>query len=197
LPKNHALGRTPTKLTQNIGVTNADDTPTARGDTSPCISLYAAETLTGRSRRTLWRKVADGTLPRGPDDAQGRATVPWLALSPWLKLPPGEPTQALVLTADAGVASAQAELGEALLQAGAAGGAVYWFQLAAKQGAGDAMHWLAMCHLRGEGCEASLPQGMVWLAKAAGAGHRIAQSQLEGWRETGGLAAYTQHRDNT
>ncbi len=39
------------------------------------ISLDAAEVMTGISRRTLWRRVADGMLTSADKDSRGRTTV--------------------------------------------------------------------------------------------------------------------------
>ena len=88
------------------------------------ISLDAAEVMTGISRRTLWRRVAEGVLVSTEKDARGRTM---LALEGLL-----EPMQdctglvfsaqdlAVLCQADAGNAQAQADVGALLYAASAA-----------------------------------------------------------------------------
>ena len=89
------------------------------------LSLDAAEALTGISRRTLWRRVAEGAFVSGDKDARGRTT---LALDDVLGLMQdytgvvfsAEDVDVL-LQADAGDAEAQADTGGLLSVGGGAG----------------------------------------------------------------------------
>ena len=146
------------------------------------ISLVASVTLTGKSKRTLWRRVADGSLPRAPDDAQGRARVLWRAVAAEACLPLTEAEGVRLRAADAGDADAQAEVAQWFLAAGRPEAAVYWLEQAARQRHADAMHWLAHCCFGGHGLPRNDAQGLVWLGRAASLGHAIAETQLAGLR---------------
>src|SRR5574337_118744 len=89
-------------------------------------------------------------------------------------------TQALLIKADGGDAVAQAEIGTVFHRFGNARTAVYWWQLAAAQGVADAMQWLGRCHAAGEGVERDENLALMWISKAAAAGHAIAGAQLQG-----------------
>jgi TPR repeat protein len=93
-------------------------------------------------------------------------------------LAPGE--RALLLSADAGDAGAQAELGAVFHALGAMATAVHWWQLAAAQGHADAMQWLGRCYAAGEGVAQDEHLALMWISKAAAAGHSIAAAQMEG-----------------
>ena len=155
------------------------------------ISLDAAEVMTGISRRTLWRRVADGALLSTEKDGRGRTM---LALAGLL-----EPMQdctglvfsaqdlAVLCQADAGDAQAQADVGAQLYAASSArkappppshAAALYWLHLAAEQGNCDAMHWLSTAAAQAR-TEKGNHEALMWLAKAAAHGHRIAQMQME------------------
>lgn len=60
--------------------------------------------------------------------------------------------------------------------------ASYWLELAAAQGDADAMHWLGMLHAAGCGGEKDEHLALMWIAKAAAHGHRIAREQLAALR---------------
>jgi hypothetical protein len=138
----------------------------------PMISMDAAATLLGVSRRTLWRRMSE--FARGSDDSRGRAM---LSLDQILAQPTSMPVTAAdrptILRADAGDADAQNDLAMLLLGAERMSAAVYWLELAAAQGNADAMQHLARHHLPD-----NVPVGIMWLAKAATLGHVIASAQL-------------------
>ena len=144
------------------------------------ISLMAAVTLTGKSKRTLWRRLADGSLPRAPDDSHGRTMLSLPPVAAESCLPLSSADWKLVLAADAGSATAQNELGHRFLVAAEYGGAWYWFEQAAKRRHADSMQWLAWLALAGRGGTADEKTAMVWLARAAATGHVIAQAQMAG-----------------
>jgi TPR repeat protein len=146
------------------------------------ISLMAAVTLIGKSRRTLWRRLADGSLPRAPDDSHGRTMLPLQSVAAESCLPLAGADWKLVQAADAGSASAQNELGHRFLAAAEFGGARYWFEQAAKRRHADSMQWLAWLSLAGRDGAPDEQAAMVWLSRAAAAGHVIAQEQMAGLR---------------
>lgn len=148
----------------------------------PAISLMAAVTLTGKSKRTLWRRLSDGSLARAPDDSHGRTMLPLQAVAAEACLPLSDEDWKLVQAADAGSAVAQNELAYRFLAAGQDAAAWYWFEQAAKRQHPDSMHWLASLAIAGRGHAPDEQAGMVWLARAAAAGHAIAQQQMAGIR---------------
>ena len=79
------------------------------------ISLDAAEAMTGISRRTLWRRVADGELTSTGKDARNRAVLALEGLQGWMQGYTGLVFSAQDLhrlcQADAGDAQAQVDLG--------------------------------------------------------------------------------------
>jgi len=144
------------------------------------LSLAATVTLTDWSERTIWRRIANCSLPH--KKIQGRVTLPFAAIQPYLCIALAPEEHALLARADAcggeGDAAAQNELALVFLSQGKVKSALYWLQRAAAQGHADAMSLLGGCHLRGEGVPRDEAQGLMWLAKAAAAGHMIAQRQL-------------------
>lgn len=146
------------------------------------ISLMAAATVTGKSKRTLWRRVADGLLPRLNDDDSGRTLVALAPLVGEACLPMCSADWELLCHADAGEVEAQVDIGLLFWEAGRVDGAFYWMGLAAKQQHPDAMHWLAYCCFTGQGCAKDEQQGMVWLSRSAAKGHPIAMAQMAALR---------------
>lgn len=144
------------------------------------ISLESAIALTGLSRRTWWRHIAEGQVNRVADDARGRAMLAWADVLPRLSAPLDAPEQALVLLADAGDASAQNDLGQIFFAQAQFKAAGYWWQQAAKKGHADAMQWLGHCYLTGQGVMPDEYLALMWIARAAAHGHVIAQAQMRG-----------------
>ena len=154
------------------------------------ISLDAAEAVTGISRRTLWRRVAEGAFASGDKDARGRTT---LALDGVLALMQGNTGMALgadevrvLRQADAGDAPAQADMGAMLYVAGARQPALYWLHAAAEQGSAEAMQWLGTHHAAAGNAQDD-HQALMWLAKAAALGHPVARRQVDGLLGAAGL----------
>lgn len=146
----------------------------------PLISLPAAISLTELSERTFWRKFADGSLQR--ELVGGKSMVDFVALQPYLCLGPDFNPAALntLVAADSGDVVAQNEMALILLANDKGRAAIYWLELAARQASADAMNLLAWCHVDGKGVPADDNLGIMWLAKAAAHGHRIAQLQIQG-----------------
>ena len=153
------------------------------------ISLDAAEAMTGISRRTLWRRVADGELTSTGKDARNRAVLALEGLQGWMQGHTGLVFSAQDLhrlcQADAGDAQAQVDLGAWLYTSPRAvpgvensQPALYWLHLAAEQNHGDAMHWLATVAANTDTQQGHY-ESLMWLAKAAMQGHPIATAQLQ------------------
>ena len=77
------------------------------------ISLDAAEAMTGISRRTLWRRVADGELTSTGKDARNRAVLALEGLQGWMQGHTG-----LVFSAQDLHRLCQADAGDAQAQVG-------------------------------------------------------------------------------
>lgn len=144
------------------------------------LSLLAAASVTGKSKRTLWRRLADGSLQRAPDDAHGRTMLSTAQIATEVCLPLTTVDWACLQAADEGDPTAQCDMAVRLLSAGHEPNAQYWLEQAARQKHPEAMHWLAYCHLTGLGRAPDQNAGMVWLARAAAAGHVIAMRQMAG-----------------
>lgn len=157
------------------------------------ISLDAAVALTGRSRRTWWRRIEEGSVAKLTPDARGRTLLRFDEVRPSIGLVLDEGEVAAILRADGGDALAQAEVGALFAAAALAGPvdqpagredstAVHWLQLAASQGEADAMHWLGILHAAGRGGENHEHLAVMWIAKAAAHGHAVAREQMEALR---------------
>ncbi|MBK1709801.1 tetratricopeptide repeat protein [Marichromatium gracile] len=133
----------------------------------PLIYLNTAATITGLTRRTLWRYIKDGRLHPVEESGSGKARLDLgeaLALC-GAQLDSDE--EALVLAADAGEPEAQCDLGVWLLERERPKAARDWFRLAARAGHADAMCWLGRDLLLGEGGAPDQAEGMRWLHQAA------------------------------
>ncbi|WPL19492.1 Sel1 repeat [Thiorhodovibrio winogradskyi] len=84
----------------------------------------------------------------------------------------------MILDADAGAPAAVSEFGLWLLENGRDTLAVEWLTRAAQAGVADAMQWLGKLYASGQGVERDEAQAIVWIKKAAEAGHLIAQRQV-------------------
>lgn len=142
------------------------------------ISLDAAIVITERSKRTWWRRITDGTVTRLENDARGRAMLAFAEVASLICVPVQAYDLEMILRADAGDADAQADVGQMFSNAGKHEAARYWLQIAADQEHADAMQWLGRCYLAGEGVPKDENLGVMWIAKAAAAGHIIAQEQM-------------------
>lgn len=153
------------------------------------ISLDAVIAMSGRSRRTWWRRIEEGSISKLPADARGRTLLVFEEVRPALGLALTDEEVALIARADAGDALAQAEAGamfalrsQKISQAGSQSyhcAAFYWLEQAAAQGAADAMHWLGMLHAGGQGeGNGSQHLALMWIAQAAAQGHAIARQQV-------------------
>lgn len=143
------------------------------------ISLDATIVITEKSRRTWWRRIAEGVISRTSDDARGRAMLSWVDVAAYVCIPMTAEDLEIMLRADAGNADAQNDIGQLFSIAGKHEAALYWLQQAAEQRNADAMQWLSHCHLSGNGVPKDDYLGVMWLAKAASYGHVIATLQMK------------------
>lgn len=98
---------------------------------------------------------------------------PYLAISL-----PSEDVQ-LVLDADKGGKEAQSDLALLFLAGAKYKEAIYWLELAIKQGDASAMYWLGRAYVDGSGVSKDENLGMMWIAKAAASGHVVSQAQMQ------------------
>lgn len=142
-------------------------------------NLTTVMALTGWSKRTLWRRVSDGTVVR-EDLSEGEkiTKLRFNALTQHLCIPISDEDFGLIDQADAGDPEAQTDLAVLFLANDEFKGAMFWLESAAKKDYSEAMHLIGMCHLLGKGFSKNENLGVMWLAKAAAAGHVIAQEQM-------------------
>ncbi len=144
------------------------------------ITLNTAAALTGLSKRTLWRRIADGQLhAQGGADQGEHARVQLddvVALSRF-RLEPED--HALIVDADAGKAEAQCDLALLFLIQNQPSEAAQWLTLAAKQNYPEGMHQLGRCHIVGNGVEANQALGIEWISRAAALGHSTARHMAQ------------------
>lgn len=145
------------------------------------ISIAASVAVTERSRRTWWRRIADGKTTRLADDARGRAMLSLAEVVPFISIALSRDDLEFLVRADAGDADAQNDIGQLFSNADRPEAAFFWLDQAAKQGHADAMQWLGRCYIGGEGVDKDWNIGFMWIAKAAAHGHVIAQAQMQEW----------------
>lgn len=141
----------------------------------PYVTLSSAILITGLSKRTLWRRISDGSLRASGGEPGERTRVDLddvLALS---SLQLNDDERALIVAADAGKAEAECDLGLLLLVGGGrSSNGVAWLDKAARQFYPEAMYWLGRCLIAGRGVEEDVAAGVGWIEKAADHGHVIA-----------------------
>lgn len=142
------------------------------------ISLDTAAHVTGVSKRTLWRRINDGQINRQENDSRGRAMLTLADLVPMLCISLDPEDHELLADADAGDADAQNDLAQVFIDASRPDIALHWLQLAVDQEHADAIHNLAMLHIKGIGLKRDETKGLMYLAKAASLGHLIAKQQV-------------------
>ncbi|MDR0233276.1 MAG: hypothetical protein LBI31_00450 [Zoogloeaceae bacterium] len=153
------------------------------------ISLETTIALTGLSRRTVWRRIAEGAfrkveLPETGNAKTGAART-WLDMSGVLRFADLELDATktdLMERADHGDADAQLEAGQFFYEMERFEAAFYWFSLAANRNSADAMTMLGRCYAEGIGTKKEEELALMWIAKAAARGHPIAQKQMQGLR---------------
>lgn len=149
------------------------------------ISLAAAITLTNWSKRTLWRRIADGTLTRADDDViadENKTKIHLDAIKSHICVPLELEDFDLIKNADRGDAKAQTDLALIFLSNQKPENAIYWLELAAKRDEANAMYLLGRCYIDGTGISKNEDIGIMWIAKAASHGHLISQGQMQALR---------------
>lgn len=161
--------------------------PKTISENTPYLGLETAIALTGLAKRTLWRRMGEGSLRKiscAGDQESGRgATLPptRLVLDDVLSLAGlslDAEQRALLERADRGDVDAQVEIGQMLSRMQRVDAAIYWLQLAAAHNHADAMQCLGRCYAAGEGVARDEHLAMMWIARAAAAGHAIARLQM-------------------
>lgn len=146
------------------------------------ISLDSAIIVTGLSKRTLWRRLSDGSIRRMDKDSRSRTMLAFDDLVPLLCIPVEPGDYPLFIAADTGDARAQNDLALLFLEAGQPEVARYWLEAAANinrpEPSAAAMHNLAHLYLSGSGVIRNEHIGLMWLAKAAARGYVIAERQM-------------------
>lgn len=139
------------------------------------ITLSTAASLTGLSKRTLWRRVTDGLLHLQGDANQGEhARVPLAEILPLSRLQLEPEDFDLLLEADAGRAEAQCDLALEFVIQKMPAEAMQWFKTAARQHYPEALYQLGRCHIAGTGVEPNEAQGIALITQAASLGHSTA-----------------------
>lgn len=142
------------------------------------ISLNTAAQLMGVSKRTLWRRIASGSIPVSrTSDSQGRTLLSLEDIAGDTGLPLEGDVLAAIQQADAGLSKAQLKLALIYLEAGLTDKALSWLQLSAYQGETEAMLFLGETQLQGKGADSRA--GLNWIRRAAIAGHPLALSIME------------------
>jgi TPR repeat protein len=144
------------------------------------ISLEAAAIITERSRRTWQRRLADGGVDRVSEDSRGRSMLHLIDVLPLVCVPLSLEEQQILLLADDGSASAQCDIGQVFDLNGKHEIAVYWWEQASAQGDSNAMQCLGSAHAEGRGVPKNHNLALMWIARAAAAGHLIAAKQIKG-----------------
>ena len=141
------------------------------------VSLAIAVSLTGWSERTFWRKCQAGGMQyeiRG-----GKSSIPFELIAGHITLPLADEDLHIIELADAGNADAQNDFGLLLLAHARPKSALRWLKLAARQEHANAMQELGRCYITGLGTSRDEHLGMMWIARAAAAGHCIARGQID------------------
>ncbi len=145
------------------------------------VSLATAITLTGWSERTFWRRFAEGLIERRVEDGKNSKSMVALdSILAHLSFTLTDNDIQLLLDADKGDAKARSDLALLFLTNSKLKEAVYWLELAAKQGEENAMHWLGRAYVEGMGISKDENLGLMWIAKAAASGHVVSQAQMAG-----------------
>lgn len=143
------------------------------------ITLNTAASLTGLSKRTLWRRVTDGLLHLQGDANQGdHARVQLEEIAPLSRLHLEPEDFELLLGADAGQAESQCDLALEFLMQKMPSEAVQWFKEAARQRYPEALHQLGRCHIAGTGVAPDEAHGIALITQAASLGHSTAKHQV-------------------
>lgn len=143
------------------------------------LSLDISAAMTGLSKRTLQRRVADGNIRKVAEDARGRTMLHSDDVLALLDFKLSADDARLLIEADSGQAAAQADMACVFHAADHTEAAVYLWRMAAEQGSADAMQNLGRCYASGDGVEQDENLALMWISKSAASGHSIAQGQIQ------------------
>jgi len=143
------------------------------------IGIKSYSHLVNLNERTIRRHIEAKALTSYYDKALNRTFITLDDLLKNSSIPLGEELD-LIRDAEQGEAVSQADIGVLFLEHNKPAEAIYWLQLAVKQGYSDAMALLADCYARGVGVKKDDNQAILWASKAASAGSLIAQQQING-----------------
>lgn len=146
------------------------------------ISLSTAATLTEWSKRTLWRRISDGTLSRYSNNEildDKKTKIDFQAIKEHICIPLQSEDLALIEKADAGEGEAQTDLAILFLSNDKTESALFWLELSVKQNCANGMYWLGRCYIDGTGVTANENLGVMWIAKAASMGHVISKVLMD------------------
>ena len=145
----------------------------------PYISLPSAVTLTDLSERTLRRRLAEGLIVKVNSEDSHKTLISLASIRSDFCLPFEAEQLELIQCADQGDAKAQNDLALFFLDNNKPKSALYWLELAIKQNIVDAMYLMGCCYLNGNGLPKDANLAIMWIAKAAAAGHPIALAQMQ------------------
>ncbi|CAI06125.1 hypothetical protein ebA7 [Aromatoleum aromaticum EbN1] len=147
------------------------------------ITVPTAALILDRTTRTIWRRIADGSLPAITED--DRQKIPLDAVIREACIPIDPDDYELVTGTDAGDAESQCDLALLFLLRDRPHIAMPLLNLAAKDDYPEALYQIARCHIAGKGVPRDGNAGIMWLARAASRGHSVAQEQMRVVRESG------------
>ena len=142
------------------------------------ISLNTAAHLMGVSKRTLWRRIAAGSLAVSRSaDSQGRTLLSLDNIAGDIGLPLNGEVITAIQNADAGLAKDQLTLALLFLESGLTVRALPWLELAAHQGDAEAM--LTVGEVQFESSKEDPKVCLNWIRRAAIAGQPLALAVME------------------
>lgn len=145
---------------------------------SNTISLDTASIIADISKRTLWRRINDGSITSHDNDQRGRTMLMLKDIIPKSCISIQAEDYETLIRSDNGDSCAQNDLALLFIQEGRLDIALYWLNLAAEQGHADAMQLLSEVYAKGAGVKKCETTALMWLAKSAAHGHLIAKQQL-------------------
>jgi TPR repeat protein len=134
--------------------------------------------LTGKSRRTLWRRVSNGSVARVVKDSRGCTQLSLDEVVPSMPTVFDSLDLELVLETDSGDADAIHDLGQTFALVSMYEAAKECWELASAKSHPDAMQSLGALYIDGR-VEIKDPKiGVMWIAKASAEGHKAAEEQM-------------------
>ena len=144
------------------------------------ISLQAAITLTEWSERTIRRRLADGSLLSATSHKETyKNLISFASVAQYFCITLSAADIDILADAENGDAAAQTDLAVLFLEHDKPKSALYWLEAAAKQNHADAIHLLGCCYLQGHGVSQDDNSAIMWIAKAASYGHKLALAQIQ------------------